>query len=150
MAVKNLNNSKTDLLYNVYVYFKFDPLQKKQFYVISIATEKLFTNLNYEISVNVVKKKGEIDIKILGLNALQSYIVQPKPARSDLYFEELLGAYKINIIKQDGSINSAKFYFNIFKKEILLLEENISSKKSSKIFSKFFIDNSAFTFKEDK
>jgi hypothetical protein len=135
--------------YSVFVYFKYDKLQKKQFYVVSIETVKEFSSLNYEISVDVNKTKDTIDISLRGLNTRMSYIVKPQPAHTDLFFEELFGKYSINIIKQDGSINTGLFEFNIFKKEITLLREIVVKKKNNRKFCSFTTEPNLHSFKED-
>lgn len=133
--------------YVVHVFYKYDPILKKQFSVVSLATVKLFTSLSYEISVDVQKGKNSIDISILGLNTRQSYYVSPNPATTDLLFENLFGKYTINVIKQDGSINSALFDFNIYRKEIKLSELSLPKKKNNRIFTRFEVASESFSFK---
>jgi hypothetical protein len=135
--------------YRVFVYFKYDKVQKKQFYVISVETVKEFSALNYEISVDVNKAKDSIDISLRGLNTRMSYLVKPQPAHTDLFFEELFGKYTVNIIKQDGSINAGLFEFNIFKKEINLLREIVVKKKNNRKFCSFATEPNLYSFKED-
>lgn len=137
----------SDIEYIIKLYFSYDTLQKKQFYVLSIETAKKFPSL-YEISVDVIKTKGVIDISILGLNARQSKIIKPQSAGTTLFFEDLLGKYRISLIKHDGGINSADIEFNVFKKEIILLKEVSIKKKNSLKFSNFIIDSTLFSFKE--
>lgn len=133
--------------YVVGVFYKYDPALKKQFSVIALSTVKLFTSLSYEISVDVQKGKNLIDISILGLNTRQSYYVSPNPATTELLFENLFGKYTINVVKQDGSINSAIFDFNIYKKEILLSEISLPKKKNNRIFVRFEVPLESFSFK---
>ncbi|NCQ18788.1 MAG: hypothetical protein GW805_10745 [Ignavibacteria bacterium] len=133
--------------YIVTVFFKFDQRLKKQFSVISLATVKLFTSLSYEISVDVQKGKNSIDIRLLGLNTRQSYYVSPNPASTELLFENLFGKFNINIIKQDGSINCALFDFNIYKKEIKLIEISLPKKKNNRMFVRFEVPTEFFSFK---
>jgi len=133
--------------YNVHVFFKYDQALKKQFIVISLATVKLFTSLSYEISVDVQKGKNTIAISILGLNTRQSYYVSPNPAVTELLFEILFGKYTVNVIKQDGSINSACLDFNIYKKEIALTEVALPQKKNNRTFARFAVPSELFTFK---
>jgi len=133
--------------YLVHVFFKYDSALKKQFSVISISTVKVFTSLSYEISVDVQKGKNAIDISILGLNARQSYYVSPNPAATELLFENLFGKYTVNIIKQDGSINSALFDFNIYKKEIKFSGISLPKKKNNRVFAQFGVPTESFSFK---
>jgi len=147
--IKQSNPQKKDSLveYVVNVSFKYDPALKKQFSVISLSTVKLFTSLSYEISADVQKGKNSIDISILGLNTRQSYYVSPNPATTELLFEDLFGKYTLNVIKQDGSINSAMFDFNIYKKEIKLSEISLPKKKNNRIFTRFEVTTESFSFK---
>lgn len=133
--------------YVMHVFFKYDPRLKKQFSVVSLSTAKLFTSLSYEISVDVQKGKNTIDISILGLNTRQSYYVSPNPATTELLFENLFGKYTINVIKQDGSINTALFDFNIYRKEIKLSELSLPKKKNNRIFTMFEVASESFSFK---
>lgn len=139
---------KDEVEYICKAFFYYDKIQRKQFCILLLMTVKEFTVLNYEISVNVQKKKNNIDISILGLNTKHTYITYVKPAVSELFFEELFGKQTVNIIKQDGSINSAVFEFNIFKKEIILHEELIPKKKNNRKFCLFEVDVEKSTFPE--
>lgn len=127
-------------------YFNFDKVLRKQTCNISIETVKEFTVLNYVLSTDVKKTKNVIDISILGLNTKQSYYLVVQPAKAELYFEDLFGKHTINIIKQDGSINSAVFDFNIYKKEIKLVEEFLPTKKNNKKFCDFLVAEKDFSF----
>lgn len=149
-SLKNSTPSKkaNEIEYRVFVYFQFDKLQNKQFYVVSIETIKEFSSLNYEISVDVQKKKNSIDISLRGLNTRLSYIVKPQPARTDLFFEDLFGKHEINLVKQDGSINTGVYDFNIFKKQIDLLSEEMPKKKNNRKFCSFSVADSLFSVKE--
>jgi hypothetical protein len=129
-------------------FFSFDKILKKQTCNISIETIKEFTVLNYTISTDVKKTKNVIDISVLGLNTLQTYYTVVQPARTELFFEELFGRHTVNIIKQDGSINSAIFDFNIYKKEIILVEEFLPNKKNNKKFCGFEVAAENFSFSE--
>lgn len=129
-------------------YYNFDKSLGKQTCNISLETVKEFTVLNYVLSTDVKKIKNMIDISILGLNTQQSYYTVVSPAKAELFFEELFGKHTINIIKQDGSINSAVFDFNIYKKEIKLVEEFLPKKKNNKKFCSFEVSEKDFTFLE--
>ena len=148
-SVKKATPQKKEGLteYVVHVFFKYDQILKKQFSVISLSTVKLFTSLSYEISVDVQKGKNTIDISILGLNTRQSYYVSPNPASTELLFENLFGKITINVVKQDGSINSALFDFNIYKKDIKLSEISLPKKKNNRIFTRFEVAAESFSFK---
>jgi len=105
--------------------------------------------LNYKISTPSRKEKNEIDISVLGLSAQNDYLVKAQPATAEIDFEDLFGEYTVNIIKQDGSINSAVLNFNIFKKEIELLKEFLPAKKNNGKFCTFEIEKSLFTFSSE-
>ncbi|OQY72510.1 MAG: hypothetical protein B6D45_09055 [Ignavibacteriales bacterium UTCHB3] len=134
--------------YRAMVYYHYDEIKKKQFYVLTITTVKEFVFLNYLISVDVRKIKNVIDISLLGLNTQQSYYVQPGPARVDLYFEDLYGEHTFNVIKQDGSINSFTVDFNIYKKDIAVVGETIPEKKNNRHFCTFRLAPELNTFEE--
>ena len=118
-------------------YFNYDKVMNKQTCNISVETVKEFTVLNYVLSTDVKKTKNVIDISILGLNTKQSYYTVVSPAKAELFFEDLFGKHTINVIKQDGSINSAIFDFNIYKKEIKLVEEFLPKKEEQQEILRF-------------
>lgn len=148
--MKSTTPVKTDdvIEYRAMVYYQYDKVQKRQFYVLTITTVKEFVYLNYEISVDVRKVRNVIDVSLLGLNTRQSYYVQPGPARVDLYFEDLFGKYTFNVIKQDGSINSFTVDFNIYKKEMLVVDESMPDKKNNRLFCTFRLAPELNTFEE--
>jgi hypothetical protein len=137
---------KDAIEYTAKTYFKYDKVQKKQFYVVSIYTVKEFSFLTYEISVNVNKKKNSIEISLLGLNARQSCFVEAKNAFTDLYFENLYGPHTLAFIKQDGSINSFLIDYNIFKKEINIVKNTSPKKKNNRTFCTLEVDPNLFSF----
>ncbi len=137
---------KSDIEYIAKVFFHYDESLKKQFYILRLNTVQEFSFLNYEIAVEVQKNKNVVDVSLMGLKAKQSYLVIPQPASTDFFFEELYGEYTFNIIKQDGSINSAKYHFNLFKKELFLVNEFLPAKKNNRKFCKFEIATELFTF----
>lgn len=132
--------------YNCKIAFKFNPLKKVQEYAFTLETEKLFSSMNYGITTESKKDKNVIDISILGLSPKQTYFTEVSPARCEVFFEDLYGEFTVNIIKKDGSINSAVVNFNVFKKEIKLIEEFLPEKKNNRKFCSFSIDKTSFTF----
>jgi len=142
------SDKKGSVEYICKAYFNFDKVLGRQTCNIAVETVKEFTVLNYVISTDVKKTKNVIDVSILGLNTKQSYYTSVAPARAELFFEELFGKHTVNIIKQDGSINSAVFDFNIYKKEIKLVEEFLPKKKNNKKFCSFTVSEEDFTFNE--
>ncbi len=128
------------------IYFHYNHGQKKQQYCISVQTVKLFSVLNYNLTVEARKKKKEIDVNILGLKTSNNYLNSAGPAECESFFEELYGKHTVNIIKQDGSTNSAIFDINIFKKKISLVEELIPEDKQNGKFCLFEVAEEKFTF----
>lgn len=137
---------KTQNEYHCSVYFSFNIKDKKQMYCIELETVEIFTFLNYELSLGHQKNKKEIDIGLLGLKPMNSYLNQPQPAYGRIFLEELYGEHTINIFKKDGSANSAVFDFNIFKKEIALIKEFLPEKKNNGKFCTFEVAKDLFTF----
>jgi len=137
---------EAELEYNCKIAFKFNPLKKVQQYSFILETEKLFSSMEYGITTESKKDKKVIDISILGLSPKQSYFTEAGPAKSEVSFEDLYGEYTVNIIKKDGSINSAVLDFNIFKKEIKLLNEFLPPKKNNRKFCAFSVNSKNFTF----
>ena len=131
------------------IYFSTDISGQKQYYCIGLVTVLQFSNLNYELSVDSVKKKNTIDIIILGLKTKAGYINNSGPARREVLFENLYGKYTINIIKQDGSINSAIVDFNIFKKSIKLINVFLPEKRNNREFVKFEIVTNKFKYSNE-
>jgi hypothetical protein len=151
MNSKKIKNAARDkksheIEYICNVYFSYNPLRKNQSYAVEIETTKLFSVLNYDLTVNSKKTRNIIDISLLGLKATNSYTNEAGPASNVIYFDELYGKHTINIIKQDGSINSAIFNFNIFKKSIELLEESPSGNKNNLRFCTFNVAEKKYTF----
>lgn len=135
-----------EIEYNCSVYFSYHPSKKNQSYAVEINTTRLFSVLNYKLSIDSRKTKNIIDIWLLGLKATNSYTNEAGPASSVIYFDELYGNYTINIVKQDGSINSAVFNFNVFKKSIEIVEESLPGKKNISRFCTFSVAEDKFTF----
>lgn len=140
---------KEEIEFNCRIYFHYDKKTKKQKYRFQLETLKVFSALNYKISTQYRKEKNEIDISILGLTAQNDYLTKVQPATAEIDFEDLFGEYTLNIIKQDGSINSAILNFNIFKKEISLVKEFLPPKKNNGKFCTFEVDNSLHSFSSE-
>lgn len=127
-------------------FFKYDPTIKKQLYVFAIETIAEFTSFSYEVSVEAVKEKNTITFFLMGLRAMPNMAPKIQPARSEVAFEDLMGDYIINFVKPDGAINQAKYHFNIFLKEIKMLEESKPAKKNNRWFAKFEVAEDEFSF----
>ncbi len=137
---------EAELEFNCNISFRFNPQKKVQQYLFALETTKLFSSMNYGITTLSKKEKKIIDISILGLTPKQTYFTQVYTALGEVFFEDLYGEYTVNIIKKDGSINGAKVDFNVFKKEIKLIEEFLPEKKNNRKFCSFSIDQKSFTF----
>ncbi len=140
------SKKSSEIEYKCSVYFSYNPSKKTQNYAIELETSKLFSVLNYNISVSSKKTKNVIDINVLGLKATNNYTNEAGPAVSVIYLEELYGNHTINIIKQDGAVNSAVFNFNVFKKSIELVEEFIPTPKNKNSFCTFEVAEEKFRF----
>ncbi len=137
---------KEEIEFNCKFFFHYDKKEKKQKCRILLETIKLFTSLNYSISVQSRKIKNEIDISIFGLSARNDYLTEVKPASEAIDFEDLYGEHIVNIIKSDGSINSVRIEFNLYKKQINLIDEFLPPKKNNGKFCSFEIAESLFSF----
>jgi hypothetical protein len=137
---------ESEIEYFCSVYFKKDSATNKQSYCLRLVSTRQFTMLNYEISVKTRRQKKFIDISILGLNTKKGYVTKAGPAVTELLFKELYGKFTFNIIKQDGSINSAVFDFNIFKKQILLVKEFLPKKENNRKFCNFEVAEDKFSY----
>ena len=140
---------KTEIEFNCKIYFHKDGVNGKQKYRFEVETLKVFSFLNYKITAKARKEKKVIDISILGLTALNDYVAKVQPASIEIDFEEVFGEYTVNVIKQDGSINSALVNFNIFKKEIVLVNEFLPEKKNNSKFCTFEISKEQFTYSKE-
>lgn len=137
---------EAELEFNCKIAFRFNPQKKVQQYAFILETEKLFSSMNYGVTTESKKNKKVIDISILGLTPKQTYFTEVGPAKSEVFFEDLYGEFTLNIIKKDGSINSAVVDFNVYKKEIKLLQEFLPPKKNNRKFCAFIVDQENFTF----
>jgi hypothetical protein len=137
---------EAELEYKCKMVFKFNPLKKVQQYAFTLETEKLFSSMNYGVTTESNKNKKVIDISILGITPKQTYFTEVGPAKSEVFFEDLYGEFTLNIIKKDGSINSAVVDLNVYKKEIKLLQEFLPPKKNNRKFCSFLVDQESFTF----
>jgi hypothetical protein len=140
---------KKEIEFNCRIYFYADKKKGEQKYRFEIETIKLFSFLNYKIIAQARKEKKLIDISILGLTTLNDYVARVQPANIEIDFDNLFGEYTVNVIKQDGSINSAILNFNAFKKEIEILKEFLPEKKNNSKFCTFEVDQDSFTFSKE-
>lgn len=140
---------KTEIEFNCKIHFHKDGTNGKQKYRFEVETLKIFSFLNYKITAQARKEKKTIDISLLGLTALNDYMAKVQPANVEIDFEDLFGEFTVNILKQDGSINSAIINFNIFKKEIEIVNEFLPEKKNNSKFCTFEIEKEKFTYSKE-
>ncbi len=149
-ALEAVPTKKPDKLeYYCKAFFKYDEKERKQYYAFAIETVVEFTAFAYEVSVDVIKEKNVINLVVMGLKAKMNSVPRIQPARNESLFEDLFGDYTVNVVKQDGAINSADFHLNIFKKELLLLKQYKPKKKNNRLFCGFMIADEEFSFPED-
>jgi hypothetical protein len=127
-------------------YYRYDEKIKKQYCAFTIETVVEFTSFAYEISVEVIREKNVFYFIVMGLKAKMDAVPRVQAARKELLFEDLVGEYVVNVVKQDGAINSADYRFNIFKKEIILEKEYKPKKKNNRLFCKFKVAEEEFSF----
>ena len=148
-ALEAIPAKKPDKLeYYCKAFFKYDEKKHKQFLVLAIETVVEFTAFAYEISVEVIKEKHVINLVVMGLKAIMDSVPQIMPARNEVLFEDLIGDYTINVVKQDGAINTGEYHFNIYNKEILLNSQYKPKKKNNRLFCEFQVAREEFTFPE--
>lgn len=146
-ALSAIPTKKPDKLeYICKAFYKYDDTVKKQYSVFALETVAEFTSFSYEVSVEIFKEKNTINLVIMGLKAKLNSVPQIMPARKEILFEDLIGDYLVNVVKQDGAINSAEFHLNIYKKEILLKKEFKPKKKNNRLFCKFKVVEEDFSF----
>jgi hypothetical protein len=146
-ALSEVPAKKPDKLeYLCKAYYSYDGKTKKQFCAFTIETVVEFTSFAYEISVEVIREKNVFYFIVMGLKAKMDAVPRVQPARKELLFEDLVGKYVVNVVKQDGAINSADYRFNIFKKEIILEKEYKPKKKNNRLFCKFKVAEEEFSF----
>ena len=147
VAINSIPAKKPDKIeYTCKALFNFDELTKTQRYVFAVETAAVFTSFAYEVSVDLFKEKNQIYIIVKGLKAQSNMAPRVMPARTDIVFEDLMGEYTVNVVKQDGAINSGVFKFNIYNKEIKLLKEFIPEKENNRHFCQFKVAEEEFTF----
>lgn len=128
--------------------YKYNEKVKRQYYVFAIETVVEFTSFAYEVSVEVIKERNVLNFILMGLKAKTNVVPQVQPARTELYFEDLIGDYTVNVVKQDGAVNTGEYYFNIFKREIILKKQYKPKKKNNRLFCRFEVAVDEFTFPE--
>lgn len=148
-ALQTIPSKKPDKLeYICKTFFKYDEKVNKQFYAFVLETVVEFTSFSYEIAVEIIREKNIINFILMGLKAKMDAVPNIQPANKELLFEDLFGDYTVNVVKQDGAINSADFNFNIFKRQIELKREYKPKKKNNRLFCKFEVAENQFSFPE--
>lgn len=137
---------KANLEYYIRFYFDFDKTIGRQYYTAALSTVRLFSQLNYSITTKVKRQKDQITINLLGLSTNNSYYTNSYSAVTFLRFEELFGDFTVNVVKQDGTINSALVSFNVYNKSIEIRSTSSGNEGEDRIFCQFETENSQFTF----
>ena len=146
-AIAAIPLKKPDRLeYLCKAFYRYDESVKKQFCVFAIETVVEFTSFSYEVSVDFVKERNVFNFILMGLKAKTNVVPLIQPARTESLFEDLVGDYVVNVVKQDGAINTGEFHFNIYKKEILLTKQYKTKKKNNRLFCKFEVSEKDFSF----
>jgi len=131
-------------------FFKYDESVRKQYCVFAIETVVEFTSFSYEVSVELLNEKNEFNFILMGLKAKTNVVPLVQPARTEILFEDLVGDYIVNVVKQDGAINTGEYHFNIFKKEILLTKQYKPKKKNNRHFCTFAVAEEEFSFPDSE
>ncbi len=129
-------------------FYKYDDIAGKQYCVFAVETIVEFTSFSYEVSIDVIKEKNIFNFVLMGLKAKTNVVPLVQPARTELCFQDLVGDYVVNVVKQDGAVNTGEFHFNIYKKEILLTKQYKPKKKNNRLFCQFEVAEEEFTFSE--
>ncbi len=129
-------------------FYKYDDMARKQYCVFAIETIVEFTSFSYEVSIDVIQEKNVINFVLMGLKAKTNVVPLVQPARTELRFQDLVGDYIVNVVKQDGAINTGEFHFNIYKKEIVLIKQYKPKKKNNRLFCQFEVAEEEFSFPE--
>ena len=67
--------------------------------------------------------------------------------KNKLLFQDLVGDYIINVVKQDGAINTGEYHFNFYKRNSI--DKAIQTKKkNNRLFCKFEVAEEDFSFPE--
>lgn len=129
--------------------FSYDETLHKQFCLLRLETIAEFTSFAYEISVDSHIEKNDIDITIMGLQTKMNYLPNIEHAKANVRYENLVGDYTVNVIKQDGCINTAIFNFNIYSRKIKLINKFMPPKKNNRWFCDFEVAEQEFTFQPE-
>jgi hypothetical protein len=131
--------------YSCYIYFHYNVKEKKQECCFHLETKKLFTVMNYELNVKGEKQQRELNLYLMGLVNKQTYLTEVSPASGKVYFNDLFGDYKVNVINSDKSVNSINIYVNEYEKE-LKIKEVLPVEKGKNLFCIFETAKKSDTF----
>ena len=107
----NNNTENKNILYDIYIFTKYNETLKKRYLVFRIETVQEFENYRYDIEVNVFQKNNEIIFRMRGLKPAKVFLPGGGKAKFEKEFEELQGNYKIEIIGINKKVNN--FEINI-------------------------------------
>lgn len=125
--------------YLCYPVFKYDSTQKKNYTAIILETEAEFTSFAYEVTYDLYKEKNDLTIVLLGLKSKPNAVPEVLPASAEIAIDDLVGDFTINVVKQDGSINSMDISLNIYNKEIVINRSYLPEKENNRKFCEFFV-----------
>ena len=112
-----------------------------------IASLKAFTLLssslgafNYEISTDIFRKSNLIEVGILGLTTKINNAPLETKATTVIKLPDEVGEISVNIIKYDGCENSCNIKFNLYEKNIQILNTQVVEKHNNRLFCKFEVN----------
>jgi len=82
----------------------------------------------------------------MGLTAKTNIVPEIKPALTEVEFDDLVGDFTINVVKQDGAINSCQMHFNLYLKSIEVIKIFKPKKKNNRHFCDFVVDEEKYSF----
>lgn len=135
--------------YNCFFFFNYDKTERKQFLSLKIESVLSFSSFSYEISTELQRKGSSVDIGILGLTTQVNNAPLETKASKIINFDDLFGELTINIIKYDGCENTCKIKFNLYEKNIEIIETSVTEKTNNRIFCNFIIAKYLNTFSND-
>lgn len=136
--------------YLCYPAFKFDAVKRTGYTSLIIETEAEFTSFAYEITHDFYREKNEISVVLLGLKPKTNAIPGVMPASAEIVIEETVGDFTLNVIKQDGCINTMDFNLNIYNKEIAIKKVFLPEKENNRKFCEFFVKPELFEFNSNE
>jgi hypothetical protein len=126
--------------YIIYFYFDYDHIQKKHYLAIKLESSISFSAFNYEISTDIFRKSNLIEVGILGLTTKINNAPLETKATTVIKLPDEVGEISVNIIKYDGCENSCNIKFNLYEKNIQILNTQVVEKQNNRLFCKFEVN----------